>query len=99
MSMAKGHKTHDVDQVEFTNQVLVGEEQLVEVKTQVLQVIDQEGIKWYFKDDSPRTTALWQWKIEMALSEENAGLQTELRSLTETRRRNTSIWNMVTAAK
>jgi hypothetical protein len=84
MSMAKGFKTHEVEQVEFKSQVLLSEDELIDVKEQVLQVIDQEGIKWYFKDESPRTTALWQWKIEMALAEDPANSQ--LRALDDTRR-------------
>ena len=83
-SMSKNLKTHEVEIVEFSNQVPNEFGELTEVKEKVLQVIDQEGNKWYFKHESLRNSALWQWKVDMALEEDAA--DERMKALSDTRR-------------
>ena len=81
--MSKKTKTHEVDMVTFSKATTSKAGQEVEVEERVLQVIDQEGNKFYFKNESVRNLELWKWKVEMALDEQEPD---RVAALPETRR-------------
>jgi hypothetical protein len=61
-----------------------------------------DGSEFYFKSDSQKTTAMWERKLEMALSEfgsdeEVAEAMRNTMRVVETRERNTSAWEMTEA--